>query len=836
MRGALRVTFAGLKAHRRRLTGTFLAVLLGVAFLAATMTMTATMTSAIDGFFTRANAGTDVVVRSSTVLSGAPNAPRTPVDGSLLAKVRAVDGVAVAEPVVEGFAQIVGRDGAAVAVNGPRQGGTWLNDPALNPYRLVDGRAPAADGEVVVNRGAADAGALNIGDRTTLLTPTPQPVTVVGIATFGDADAFGGTSYVGLTAADAARYFGRGLTSIRVRADAGVDRGELVRRVTAVLPAGVEAVTGDTVTDENTKVVSDGFLTVLRALLGAFAGVALLVAVLSIHNTFAILVAQRTRETALLRAIGASRAQVIGGVVAEAFVVGLLASAAGVAAGYGLAAVLKAVFGALGFEAPVDGLVFPVSAVVVCVPIGVLVTVLAAAAPAVRASRVAPIEALRSSATERTRPTLGRIIVGGVLATAGAVAAGAGGTLALVGAGAVLLVVGAVALAPLAAGGIVSVLGAPLRGITASLARQNARRSPRRTAGAAAALLVGVGVVTLFTVVAGSLGAASTSNTSGAFTGDLAVRGGEYGNGGLSPAIAPDLARLPEVGTAVGVGAGQALLGGKGTAVSVADPSSLARVVSFMDGAGVDVARLGTGEVGVGDDLAEERGWSVGSRLPVRYPDGTTATVTVAAVYATNPLVTGVLMPESDWAPHGRQRLDSAVYVELADGVSAADGRHAVDNALRRYGAPTLLDAEELATADAANVDQVLNLVYVLLAIAVVTALMGIVNTLSLAVHERTRELGLLRAIGATRRQIRSLVRWEAVFVALFGTLTGAALGVTLGWLLVRAADEDLARFAVEPTPLVVIVVGGAVAGLLAGVLPARRAARLNVLRAIASD
>ncbi|MFG1920854.1 ABC transporter permease [Cryptosporangium sp. NPDC048952] len=821
-----RVLLSGLRARRRRLVGTFLAVLLGVAFLAATLTMTATMTSAIDGFFTEANAGTDVVVRSATALSSGPNAARPPLDGSVLETVREVPGVDVAAPVVEGFGQLLGRDGTAITVNGPRRAGTWIADQSLNPWKVSDGAPPTAPGDVVVDRAAAKLGNLHVGDRTTLLTPAPKPVRVVGIVTFGDADAFGGTSYVGLSPADATAFLAGGrdqLTSIQVRGT-GTD---LVDRINAALPPGVQAITGAAVTDETTTAINDGFLSALRALLGAFAGIALLVAVLSIHNTFAILVAQRTRETALLRAVGAGRGQVLAGVIAEALVIGVAASAAGIAAGYGLAALLKLVFGALGFAAPVDGLVFPLSTIAICVPVGVLATVVAAIGPALRASRVAPLEALRGAAAERVSISRTRIGLGAVLALGGGVAVGVGSAVVVVGIGAVLIIAGVLALAPLLVRPLTRL---PLHGVAARLALRNARRNPRRTAGAAAALLIGVGVVTLFTVAAGSLKAASVTDVETTFRGDFAVTSGaRFGNGSLSSDIAPALARLPQVGTVAAVGGGQAVVGDEGTAVDVADPPSLARVLSLPDVSGADVAGLRSGQVAV----ASDSGHSLGDRVRVQYPDGSVATDEVVTVYGRNSLVGSVLMSADEWAPHATQALSSAVYVELADGVSASDGREAISSVLRSYGNPTLSDASELAGSGAEAIGQLLNLVYVLLAIAVVTALLGIANTLSLGVHERTRELGLVRAVGATRRQVRSMVRWESVLIALFGTVVGTALGVVLGWTLIRVTDTG---FSLPVVPLVVIVLGGALAGVLAGARPTRLAARLDVLRAIAAD
>jgi len=694
----------------------------------------------------------------------------------------------------------------------------------------VAGRAPTVTGDVVVNRATAEAGDLHVGDRTTLLVPTPRPVRVVGIVTFGDADGFGGTSYVGLTPADAAAFLAGGrdrLTSVQVRAAEGVSREDLVGRIAGVLPPGVQAISGADLTAETTEAIGAGFLATLRALLGAFAGIALLVAVLSIHNTFAILVAQRTRETALLRAVGASRRQVLAGVLAEALLIGVVASGAGVAAGYGLAGLLKTVFGALGFNAPVDGLVFPLSTIAICVPVGILATVFATVGPALRASRVAPIEALRGAAAERTGSSLVRAGFGAASALAGVVAVGAGGSVPVVGVGALLVVAGVIALAPLL---VYPVSRLPLRGVTARLARRNARRSPRRTAGAASALLIGVGVVTLFTVAAGSLVASSRSAVLDTFRGDFAVSSASrFGLGSLPADIAPTLDRLPEVGTVAAVGGGQAVVGGEGTSVSVADPPSLARLVSFADVEGAAIASLRTGQVAV----VADGGHRLGEKLSVRYPDGATATVVVASIYEENPLLGPVLFSAAEWTPHAAQQLASAVYLDLAGGVSAADGRSAIEAAVRPFGNPTVSDAEELAGAGAAAIEQLLNLVYVLLAVAVITALLGIANTLSLGVHERTRELGLLRAVGATRRQVRSLVRWESVLIAAFGTVVGATLGTALGWALMRVAGSG---FSVPAVPLTVIVLGGALAGLLAGARPTRTAARLDVLRALAAD
>jgi putative ABC transport system permease protein len=829
----LRVSLSGLWAHKRRLVGTVLAVFLGVAFLAGTMVLSATLSASIDGFFTRANSGTDVVVRNATAVSSAPGAQRGPIDAAIAERVRAVPGVAVALPVVQGFGQIVGHDGTAVSVNGPRVAQSWLADPALDPWRIAAGRAPRTDDEVVLDRASARLGGLHVGDRTTLLTPAPVPVTVVGIATFGTADAFGGSSYVGLTLSAARRYLvpPGTISSVSVKAQPGVAPEELVRRIAATLPSTVEAVTGARLTEEDIASVNSAFLSVFRGFLTVFAIVALLVATFSIHNTFAILVAARTRESGLLRAIGASRRQVLVTVVGEALAVGVLATAAGLAGGLGLAALLKKAFAGLGFDLPATGLVFTGATVAVCVPVGIVVTLVAAAVPAWRAGRVAPLAALLAAAVEPTRPSAVRVAAGTILAAGGAVVAVVLPNAAAAQLGSALAFIGVVVLGPVTARLVTAGLGVPvaaLRGVTGQLARRNAMRNPRRTASASIALLIGVGVVALFTVFGASLQTSTVDSLGAAFTGDLALSASQFGNGGMSPHLAADLARLPEVRAATGIGAGRVLLDGTSVDVHVVDPATVAAVVR-VDRA---VAALGDRQVAVAQTVAQQRSWHVGTVVPVRYGDGAVDALTIGAVYPANPLLGDYLLPERTWRTHTPQYLHATVYVAASGDLSRA--RQAVTAVAARYGAPTVRDRQQLFDATAQGIAQLLNVVYVLLALAVLIALMGIANTLSLAVNERTREIGLLRAVGATRRQVRAMLRWESVLTALFGTLTGLGVGVFLGWVLVRASGTG--GFTAPAVPLVAIAAGGALAGLLAGLLPARRAARLPLLTAIAVE
>jgi len=841
-----KTTLKSLGAHKRRLLSTCTAVLLGVAFLSGTLVLGDTMTKGFGDMFTAANAGTDALVRSESEVGDADFSERALIDRSLVDEIAAVDGVAAAEPRIEGSARIVGADGDPLGGNGPpTQGGNWIADDALNPYDLSDGRAPAAPGEVVIDKAAAEQGDLAVGDTTTVRTPDPIPVTIVGLVTFGDADSQGPITYTGFSTEQAADLFvpdpGE-VSSIAVAADPGVSQTRLVQSIDAVLPDGVEALTGAQLTAEMEDGIQDDFLGFFETFLLVFAGIALVVATFSIYNTFSILVAQRTRESALLRALGASRGQVLRSVAVEALAVGLLASVGGIAVGLGLASGLLALMSAMGMTMPASSLVVAGSTVVTAVVVGVVVTLVASLAPAVRAARTAPLEAIRSVAVDGSATSWLRAIAGAVV-TAGGVAvviAGAvGGAVPLAGLGALLSLVGVVMLGPVVARPAAGVLGAPQaarRGMSGTLARRNAMRNPRRTASTALALLVGVAVVSLMTVVGASIKKSIADTVDEQFAGDLVVVSDGWGLGGLSTELAPAIGDLPEVAVSSAAGNAPVRVDGDDTVVSTYDPATLDQVMDLGVRAG-SMADVGVDQIAVSQEYADDHGLALGDPVPVTYPDGVSERPTVGAVFGEEDMFGGVLLPQAAFVPHTSQPGDVAVMITLADGVSEADGEAAVQGVADRFGAPDVQTGAEYTDSVAGEVDQMLNVVYVLLALAIVIALMGIANTLSLSIHERTRELGLLRAVGQTRRQLRSMVRGEAVTVALFGTAGGVGLGLFLGWAMVEAlADEGFTSFAVPVTSLVVVLVVGALAGVLAAVRPARRAARLDVLEAIATD
>ncbi|MFE9855341.1 ABC transporter permease [Streptomyces sp. NPDC005780] len=852
-RAAARISLSSLRTHRRRFVGTLTAVLLGVAFLAGTLVMGDTLRASFDTMFGNAASGTDAVVRSTNVVtvSGEPEGTRQPVSTGLVQRIGQLPQVAAAAPDIQGAGQLIGADGDPIGGQGPPTlAGNWIDDPQLNPYRLAEGHAPSAPGEVVVNRGTADKGGLKIGDTTVLRTPDPVRVTVVGLATFGGEDGMAQVTYTGMTLADAEKHLtpkpGQA-SSIQVRAGPGTSQQELVDALRPVLPPDTEAITGQASAAENQDMISGAFLSLFTTLLLVFSGIVLLVATFSIHNTFAIVVAQRTRENALLRALGASRRQILGSTLTEASIVGVIASAAGLAAGIAIAAGLQALFPAIGFPFPDGSLVISGVSMLLPLGVGVVVCIGSALVPAVHAGRTAPLAALRETAVDdsagsRTRAVTGLLLL---LASVGVILTGvlADPSVWLSAVGAVLALAAFVVLGPVASTCAVRILGAPLgrlRGATGHLARRNALRSPKRTASTATALMIGVAVVSLFTVFGASLKATMNQTVDRSFAGDLAISAPAFGAGGsgLSPRLAPAVDRLPDVATAVGLGKGLAEVNGSGRALTVTDPAALAAVLDLgkVDGS---MKALGTNGIAVSGTEADQQGLRTGSTARLTFTDGKEETFTVRAVYGRPELAGDYVITRQAWAPHRGQDADSLVAVSFKDGVSTADGRTAVEKAAAAYGNPEVQSRGEYAQSSAGGIDMMLTLVYALLALAVLIALLGIANTLTLAVHERTRELGLLRAVGQTRKQLRAMVRWESVLVATFGTAGGLLLGGFLGWVLVKASEgagDTAFAFALPPARLLVVALVGITAGALAGWRPARRAARLDVLRAIATD
>jgi putative ABC transport system permease protein len=844
----LRTVLSGLWNHKRRLVGTSTAVVLGVAFLIATLVMGDTMRVGFGRLVSQGNAGTSVVVRNATVFGSDDDVQRGALDQSVVDDVAAVDGVDRAIASIEGIAQVIGADGEPIGGNGPpTMAANWIDDADLNAYHIAEGRAPAADGEVVIDAATADRGHLAIGDVTTVRAPQPVTVTVVGLARFGELDGVSGATFVAFTDQQAGELLmgdPAEITSVLVHAEVGVTADVVRDRIARVLPAEAEALTGAELTAEQQDDLQQDFIGFMETFLLVFAGIALLVATFSIHNTFSILVAQRTRESALLRALGASRRQILGSVTLEALLVGGVASAIGLGAGIGLAIGLKALLASAGFEMTMSGVIVQTDSVVIGMLVGVLVTLVASLTPAWKASRVAPVAALRDVATDRTGVSKVRAVIGTLLASGGVaitiVATSSGeGALARAGLGALFVVLGAVVLGPVVARPVAGVLGAPLpmlRGQTGRMARRNAMRNPRRTAGSASALMVGTAVVVVFATFGSSVKASLDDTIDRTFGGDLVIDQDSFSGARLDPALAESLAELPEVASAAGLADAVMRVDGDDLFPLAVEPAALASILD-LDVQQGDLAAMSNGQTAVSERLAEERGWQLGSTFSATFVDGTDTTFTVAALYEVGEIVGDVLITRDDWAPHAGRMGDVVVLIDLADGVSLADGRAAVQRVSSGLAAPDPQTRDEYMASVAGEIDQFLTFVYGLLGLAILIALMGIANTLSLSIHERTRELGLLRAVGQTRRQLRSSVRWESVIVAVFGTIGGVGIGTFLGWSLVRAlsAQEGFGLFDAPLGQLAVIVGLAGAAGVVAALRPARRAAKLDILDAIAA-
>jgi putative ABC transport system permease protein len=850
----LKLTLKNLFAHKRRLASTFIAVVLGVAFLSGNLVLTDTIGKTFDDLFADVNKGTDAVVRSSTKIEGDfGNDVRGRIPTSLLPVVESADGVKAAEPSVLGYGQIVGKDGKTLGDPGmgaPTFAGNWNEVPELNPFRLEEGgRAPTTDDEIVIDKKSSKDGNLNVNDRTSVITAAgPHEFTIVGVAKFGNTDSPGGASFALMTLSAAEQFVSKpgDVDSINVVADDGVSRDELVQRIQQELPSGTEAITGAQITKENQDSIQEGLSMFFNFLLRPFAVIAILVSVFSIYNTFSIIVTQRTREMALLRALGASRRQVLTSVVLEALLVGIVASVVGLFVGLGVAILLKGLLAGFGFDAPAGGLVLKASTVQWAFIVGIGVSVLTSIIPALKASRVPPLAAMRDVAIERTRASRVRLAIGvfaavlGVASIISGVATKGSDGLLRVGMGALLMIVGLVVLGPVTAGPVSRMIGAPLarlRGVTGKLARENAMRNPRRTSGAAAALLIGVAVVALFTVFAASIKASIDDQVKKSFAGDLVIDSQTRGFGGFNPQLATDISQRPEVDAAAGIGIAAAKINGSDREAVVANPKTVQSVLDLGIERG-SLDDLGVGSTAISTRYADDHDLQINRSIPIAYADGTSKQLTIVATYSNRDVLGSDFMLSADeWAPHANENLDSLVIIKLAPGVSIAQGRQAVEQVAASYPNAKVQDRDEYTETVFGQINRVLALVYVMLALAIIIALMGIANTLSLSIFERTRELGLLRAVGETRPQLRSMVRWESVIIALFGTIGGVALGALCGWALVEAASESgFAKFALPVGSLIVLLLLGALAGVLAGIRPAGRAAKLDVLRAIATE
>jgi putative ABC transport system permease protein len=859
----VKITLQALLARKLRLVTTALAVILGVAFTAGTLVLTDTLSHVFNDLSSGVYKSTDAVVRAKAAFDGPNNMgeQRPFVDASLVPPLSHVPGVAAAQGSVLGYTRLIGKDGTPIGSTGngpPTLGGNWGTVPALNPFHLVAGHSPQAPDEVVIDKQSANLGHLAVGDTTTVLVNGPPlRVRIAGIAGFGTADSPAGASVVLFTTPVAQRLVtapGK-FTSIGFVADPGVSQQQLVSNLSRVLPSGTEAVTGAAAIKE-TQDTFQKDLSQFKAFFLIFAVVALVVGAFIILNTFAITVAQRTRENGLLRALGASRRQVLASVLTEAVAVGIIAALIGLAAGVAVALGLEALLRAFGLALPSGGLVVSARTVVLSLLIGIGVTVVAAISPARKAAKVPPVAAMQEATVGSTGyGSKQRVMVGlailaiGVAALFTGLFGHVGSAFLVVGLGVLLVFVGVSVLGRTIALPLSRAIGAPLprvKGVTGTLARENTMRNPKRTAASASALMIGVGLIAFISIFASSTKASINTAIDQSFTGDFVVDSGGGQSGGVVPALAQRLNTLPQVAAATGERLGSMEILGTPYMIAAVDPRTAGQIFNVSPQHG-SIGALGADGIAVYSGDATKNHLKLGDPVSVLFRDTGHKTLRVALIYGDN-LGAPSAFPGSKTsyflgtpaydanfaAPH----YDSHVYVKKAPGVTTTAALAAVKNLTSQYAVgATVQDEAAYKAAQTKPINQILALIYTLLALAIVIALIGIGNTLALSIFERTRELGVMRAVGMTRRQLRSTIRWESVIVALQGTLLGLLVGVFFGWALVRAQHSSgLTEFSLPYTTLLIIIVLAGLAGVAAAILPSHRAAKLNVLRAIVTE
>jgi putative ABC transport system permease protein len=831
------LTIKQLAANKLRLLATAFAVIVGVAFLAGTLILTDTIRGTLNSALAEADAGTAAYVRGSSPLKLGYGQSGPPLNASLLDTIRSVDGVDQVSVEVSGYAQILDKAGKAVGtVNTGVLGRNWVTVPELNPFKINAGRAPAGPNEIAIDKHSADLADLHVGDRTTVLsTGEPRPATLVGIAKFGDLDTPGALSVVlfdDVTAQAVLNKPGQ-VDAFAVTAKDGVSPDELVARLAPVVGDTNEVISGAKLTKEQQDQVGKD-ISQFGTFLTIFALIALFVGAFIINNTFSIIVSQRTKDMALLRAVGASSRQVRFAVLAEAAVTGLVASAMGVVAGIGVAKGIQTLLRAVGVDLPLHTTIITRTTVTTSIVAGFVITLFSAAMPARRASKVPPIAALRDIAQDRSAVSAYRIGLG-VAAAALAITTLLVGLNAanakIVGAGAVSLFLAVSVLGPVLARPVAALVGSPIakmRGTAGAIARENAMRNPKRTAGTASSLMIGVALVSFLAIFAASVKSSGSAAFRGDFRGNAIVDSGAVnGAGGFSPELASNLTTLPGVHTVTEQRDSVVEIDGNPDVLRAYDAATLSSLFDLgrIEGRLGDLGADGIAvEAVTGSDKVE-----LGDIRTITFPTGT-VTFTVRATYDHGASFLGTQFVDlRAFEANLPAAIDSRIYVD-------ADSTALVGRAATAYPTAKVLTTDTFISDQNARLDPILTLVYALLGVAVVIALLGIANTLALSIHERKRELGLLRAVGMSRAQVRSSVRWESAIIALFGALLGLTVGTFLGWAMVNAlATRGVGQLAIPVGTLVTVTAIAAVAGVAAAVLPARRAAGIDILKAVAS-
>ncbi|GAA0699087.1 ABC transporter permease [Streptomyces malaysiensis subsp. malaysiensis] len=845
----LRTALRNVLAHKARLLMTVLAVMLGVAFVAGTLVFTNTISDAYQKSSQKGYEGVDVAIAPDKKDDDAANpgdAPR--LSQQLLDQAGKAAGAASAYGVVDGYSAVADKKGDLIGGGFSNRGGNYYPGPdgKDSRYTMTEGRAPKAIGEVALDSRTAERGHYKAGDSVRVSVDGPvRTEKVVGVFTTDDGNVAAGGTLALYDTATAQKLFGKPgqFDEIDVKAAAGTSQTTLKSAIDKILPEQAKATTGKKLAKDQAEAIEQG-MSSMQTMMLVFAGIALFVGIFIIVNTFSMLVAQRTRELALMRAVGATRRQVTRSVLIEATIVGAIAAVVGLVAGIGIGAALRSVLNSTGANVPDGPLVVAPTTVLVSVLVGVVVTVLSAWLPGRRAAKIPPVAAMNSvHAAPTTRGLVVRNTIGTILAAGGIalVVAGAGmggdgqGPMAF---GAAVLVIGVFVLTPLLSRPLIAAASPVLRifGMPGKLARQNAVRNPRRTAATASALMVGLTLITGMTVIAGSIQQAINKMAADGLRSDFVVSMGGGSARPLSPEVSKTLAKLPEVTSISPLRASPARIAGDSDSLTGVDPKAIRNLVNvdFTEGS---FTALGGTKALIDDKIADDHGWKVGSTIPVTYEDGRKGRLTVGGVYEGNQMIRGVMVDSATVSPHMATVADFQVMLKAKGGATEAN-KDLLKKTLGENPAIKIQTKQDISDEIAMIFTLMLNMLYGLLAMAVIVAVLGVINTLAMSVFERSKEIGMLRAIGLDRRGIKRMVRLESLVISLFGGVLGLGLGLFFGWAAGELVATEL------PTYELVLPWGrmglfllmAALVGVIAALWPARRASKLNMLMAIKGE
>jgi putative ABC transport system permease protein len=847
----IRVALKGMAGRKPRAALTALAIVLGVAMVSGTYVFTDSAERAIDTLLTGAYTGSDAVISGKDVVESSTGGDAT-VSAGLEDHLERLPSVEAASGGIVDFARLLDKQGEPISDHEAALGlGIEASDEQFNPLTLTEGRWPSGSQEIAIDAGSAAREDFSMGDTISVAARGPvRQFTISGIAEFGALDSLGALTLAVFDIPTAQAYFGKAdrFDEIYVDAKEGVSATALVSEIEPLLPPNAEVATGEAQTKSEAE-GSNEDLRLLQRLLLVFGGIALFVGAFVIFNTLSITVAQRTREFATLRTLGASRRQVLGSVVLESLVIGALASAIGLFAGLGLAAGLNALFTSLGVELPQTGTVLATRTVVVSLLVGVLITLFAGLFPALRATSVPPIAAVREGATlprSRLAPLAPYIAIATMALGVAALAAGmfapgldATTVLVLLALGCLVLFLGIALISSRLVKPLASILGWPARrtaGVAGRLARDNSIRNPGRTAVTASALMIGVALVTFVAVLGEGLRGSVRDAVDRVVQADYVLTADD-GTSPVTPNAAAALASAPGVQAVSGVRQDSARAFGSDTSVGGIDPATITEVVGFdwKDGSDATFAELGATGAVLQSEFASDHDLRVGSSFSLETPQGKKVELTVEGIYTPpkfDPILAPISLSQAAFASFFERPQDVLAFVDVS-GESSAERTKGLEQALGGFPGAELKTKSEFITSRQKEIRDTLDLLYVLLALSVVVSLFGMVNTLALSVFERTRELGMLRAVGMTRRQARRMIRHEGIITALIGATLGLPLGMFLAALVTLGLEDEGVGFSVPTGTLVVFAVIAIVAGVFAAIFPARRASRLNVLEAL---